>query len=215
MLFVEVFSNRHFYHVLTRFALNSKTAHYRIALIDEAFGGGMDRHWLFGYGYVGVDPMADNKNFTWEHKDLTNIYIAKLARFGLVGLIPFLFVNVLFYRRLIQASLRTRRSDEKWLFWCIGSAMVGLNIAMMTVTALAQFDVLFHMLIAVCENTRAIAASGANTAAQQSRAPERAQKPDKDRVRVGFPRPLRRKPRKRRPMRPQSASVNAPANYRR
>ena len=56
ILFVEFYSNRHWYEVLTRFAFSSHTAYYRIELMKEAFGGGMNGHWLFGYGYVGEGP---------------------------------------------------------------------------------------------------------------------------------------------------------------
>jgi len=150
IVFVECYSNRHAYEVLTRFALSPTTAYYRIGLFQEALGGGMDGHWLYGYGYVGIGPGNDNTNFHWEHQDITNIYIAKLVRGGLVALIPFLVLNVFYYRRLYEAYRSSRSPADEWLVWCIAAALVGWNVAMMTVAALELVNTLLHMLIAVC-----------------------------------------------------------------
>ena len=38
LLFVEAYSNRHFYHVLTLLSFDSASSYYRIGLIEEAFG---------------------------------------------------------------------------------------------------------------------------------------------------------------------------------
>jgi len=152
IVFLEFYSNRHFYHVLTRFAFNSETAYYRIGLFDEAFGGGMQGHWLTGYGYVGF--MADElkPGFNWFHKDLVNIYIARLARFGLTGLLPYLGVNVLYYRRLYRAAGQAPDPGDQWWIWCIAATLVGWNVAMMTTNVLAQLEPLMYMFIGMAGN---------------------------------------------------------------
>ena len=152
LIFVEVYSNRHFYHVLSGFAFSAENAYYRIALMEEAFGGGMTGHWLFGYGYVGIGPGNFNDNFNWEHIDLVNIYICKLAQVGLFGLTPFIAINVLYYRRLCQAGLAARRKEDLWFVWCYASALVGWNIAMLTVSALSQLETLLGIFVAICNN---------------------------------------------------------------
>jgi hypothetical protein len=152
LAFIEVYSNRHFYHVMTKLALNEETAYYRIGLFDETFGGGMIGHWLTGYGYVGMGPGNDNSNFNFEHKDLVNIYIDYMVRHGLVALIPFLLLNFLYYRLLIQASLRTRDPADHWMVWCFASVLIGWNVGMMTVSALSQIEIFMHMLLAVIVN---------------------------------------------------------------
>jgi len=149
---LEFYSNRHFYEIPTRAAFSEKNASYRIELVNEALGGGMTNHWLFGYGYVGIGPGSDNRNFHWQHKDLVNIYIERLAQTGLLGLIPFLFVNVLYYRRLYQAARVTVRRSDSWLLWCFLAALLGWNIAMMTVAPLDQVGILHFTLIAICCN---------------------------------------------------------------
>lgn len=151
-LFIEVYSNRHFYHVLTRLALNPETAYYRIRLFETAFGGGLDGHWTFGYGYVGLGPGNFNAlaGFTWETDDLVNIYIDRLVKFGLVGTIPFALMNVLYFRRLYEASKYARSEADKFLLWAFASALVGWNVSLMTVSALNQAVQMLSIMIAIC-----------------------------------------------------------------
>ncbi len=182
MVFVEVFSNRHFYHVLTGLALNPQTAYYRIGLVEEALGGGMTGHWLAGYGYVGIGPGTDDTNFHWLHKDFVNIYVGKLARYGLLGLVPYLFVNFLYYRRLVQAAKRARVKADKWMIWCLMAVLVGWNVAMMTVAALGQVSTLLYIFIAVANNmpafvTRRAPARAKSPAPSRSRGHRRSWRP--------------------------------------
>jgi len=161
MIFVEVYSNRHFYHVLTWFSFSNKTAYYRIHLLEEAFGGGMDGHWMYGYGYVGVGPGNDNTNFHWKHRDFTNLYIAILVRFGLVGVLPYIMMQILYYRKLYVAARSCRSPGQLWLIWCLTAALVGWNISMLTVSAFRQIAVFQYMLIGLCNNLPAIVRAAA------------------------------------------------------
>ncbi len=149
ILVVELYSDRHFYHVLTRFALQESTAYYRIQLIEEALGGGMDGHWLAGYGYVGVGPGTDNSNFHWVHKDFVNIYIGRLATGGLLGLVPFMVLNVYYYYCLYRATKLSRSFETSWMLWCLSAGVIGWNVAMMTVGALEQVNMLLGMILGV------------------------------------------------------------------
>jgi len=151
-LLVELYSNRHFYHVFARFAFSTRTVYYRIDLIEEALTGGMTGHWLFGYGYIGVAASNDNTGFHWVHKDMVNIYIAHLARTGLVGLVPFMFLNVAYYARLRLAMVRSYDMADRWLIWCFAAGLVGWNVAMMTVNLLSQIQPLFYLVIAIACN---------------------------------------------------------------
>jgi O-antigen ligase len=150
--FIEMFSNRHFYYVMTNFSFDPSNAYYRIGLFNEAFGGGMTGHWLTGYGYVGVGPGSDNTYFHWVHTDLVNIYIGYLVSFGMLGLVPMIVTNVLYYRSLYRAAKLATTESSRWLLWCITAALVGWNVAMMTVSALAQIETLLAILIGVTVN---------------------------------------------------------------
>lgn len=152
IIFIEFYSNRHWYEVLTRFAFSSSTAYYRIGLIEEAFGGGMDGHWFFGYGYVGIGAGTDNTYFNWQYQDMVNIYIANLARFGLFGALPFIGMNFLYYRALYIAGKKIKNIEDLWLIWCIMATLGGWNGAMMTINALGQISTILYILIAICCN---------------------------------------------------------------
>jgi hypothetical protein len=147
---LEVASDRHFYEVLTRFALNKGTASYRIGLINEALDGGMSGRWLTGFGYIGFGPGAWGHNgFNWAHSDLVNLYIGILARTGLVGLIPYLVLNGGYYWCLYRAGRIATNFEDRWMVWCIGAGLVGWNVAMLTVGALGQTSSLLYILMAV------------------------------------------------------------------
>jgi hypothetical protein len=175
LTFVEFFSNRHFYEVLDRVAFNPLTARYRTGLIEEAFGGGMSGHWLEGFGYIGVgETEFVNPQFEWEHEDMVNLYIAELARTGLLGAIPFMLVNFYPYRRLYRAGIKSRRTADLWLVHCFAAAMLGWHNAMMTVGSVGQTRVLLFLLFAAANNMprildAATATAPRNALASQSR----------------------------------------------
>jgi len=91
-------------------------------------------------------------NFNWVHKDLVNIYIAILVRYGLLGIFPYLCINFLYYKRLFEADSRVRTNADLWIIWCIMSTFVGWNVAMLTVSAMGQVNTLLFMLIGICAN---------------------------------------------------------------
>ena len=153
IIIVQVYSNQPFHEYLTRFAFSSENAFYRINLVKEAFSGGMTNHWLAGYGYVGFGlGIFENIDFNWEHTDFVNIYIGILVQYGLLGLLPFLGINILYYLRLYQAAKLTSNHADSWLIWCFLVTLVGWNIAMMTVSAMGQVRTLLYSLIAICCN---------------------------------------------------------------
>lgn len=141
------------------FAPNPRTAVYRVTLIQEALGGGMRGHWIAGYGYVGVGAGTDNTHFQWVHQDPVNIYIQILVRTGLLGLIPFVLANGLWYVRLMQAWAIAATPRAVWLVVCLLAAMLGINFAFMSVGALSQIRELLYVAIAMTANMPLIVAA--------------------------------------------------------
>jgi len=145
---VEIISNRHFYDVLGDFTFSSQTAWYRSRLIDVAlFEGGMSDHWLTGFGYnvdPGWGPRLDGRSYT----DTVNQYILELHRFGLVGLIPFLALNVVAVKWLRRAYRASALTTDRWLVWCVSGSLFGLWAAMMSVSLFGPPTTVFFMLLA-------------------------------------------------------------------
>lgn len=145
-LAVEVISNRHFYDVLTRFTFSSSTAWYRTRLFEVAFfEGGMSEHWLFGYGQVkdpGWGLKIDFRNFT----DMVNHYLLILARYGLVGFIPFMLMIIESIKMLIKSFKSSIYEQERWLIWCFTGIMFGLLNALNTVSLFGQPAIILYLL---------------------------------------------------------------------
>jgi hypothetical protein len=146
---VEIISNRHFYDVLcSRLTLDSGSAWYRSRLIQVGlFEGGMSGHWLTGYGW-GVDPGWCANIDRRDHTDLgTNQYLGILSAFGLVGLIPFLAMNISVAKRLVDAFKASPLSSDRWLIWCLSAAFFGLTIGFMTVSMFGQPTTIYYMIM--------------------------------------------------------------------
>jgi hypothetical protein len=144
---VEIISNRHFYDVLGGFTLNPATAWYRSRLIDVAlFEGGMSGHWLTGFGY-DVDPGWNANIDGRDHTDMVNHYLLVLSHYGLVGFIPFLTMNVMVVKRLVDAYKASIHSSDKWLVWCTSAGLFGLGGAFVSVSLFGQPTTLYYMMI--------------------------------------------------------------------
>lgn len=150
---IELYSNRHVPHVLGRVAFSSENVYYRIGLVSEAFGGGMDDHWTYGYGYIGLGPDEHKKEFDWYHQDMVNIYIARLARTGLTGAVPFVILTLLPYVRLRKAFLRAPTQEDQWLLWCFGAGLIGWQFAFMTVNLLNQMLMLYYVFMGIAASS--------------------------------------------------------------
>ena len=144
---MEVASDRHFYEVMSRFAMDSSTAYDRVGLYKEALGGGMNGHWIFGFGFVGLGAGNTNTYFAWEYKDFTSFYIEHLAKFGLIVVAPLLLVNAGYYILLHRTFKKFRSGADRWTLWCVAATLLGWNLAMLTVTTVSVLPQLLYMFI--------------------------------------------------------------------
>lgn len=149
---IAAYSGEPYADVLTDFALNPETAQFRLDLYREALNGGMSGHWWTGYGYVGQGPGTDSTNFHWRKDDIVSIYLLLLVRTGLLGLLPFVVANVLYYVRLVQALLLARTREASWMAWCVLAGMAGWNLGMLTVAPLTAILQLLFVFIAISTN---------------------------------------------------------------
>jgi hypothetical protein len=147
---VEITSNRHFFEVIDRFTLSSGSAWYRGRLIEIVFfEGGMSGHWIAGYG-PDADPgwwtRIDRRGFT----DIVNQYLLVLSRAGLIGLIPFLAMNVEAIKRLVYSDRLAIHYSGKWLVWCMAAALFGLFIGFWTVSIYGIPLTLYYIMLGLC-----------------------------------------------------------------
>jgi uncharacterized membrane protein YuzA (DUF378 family) len=145
-LMVEVASNRHFYDVIGRFTFNASTAWYRSRLFEVAFlEGGMSGHWLTGFGFA--DPGWGSRIDLQERTDIVNQYVLVLARYGLVGLIPFIAVLIAVFKKLVEALKKSVSQEDRWLVWCVLAAFFGLLGSFFSVSLFGQPTVVFYMIM--------------------------------------------------------------------
>lgn len=129
-------------------AYSRDTAQYRIGLIQEAFGGGMHNHWIFGFGNMGIRTVGEvNPEFTWEHQDLVNVYINRLARLGLVAALPFAALNLFAFVRLGRAFHLHRYESDARLAWILMALFLGWQLALLSATIVAQMITFFYVTL--------------------------------------------------------------------
>jgi hypothetical protein len=163
MMFIEVFSNRHWYEVMTRFAMNPDSAMYRIRLLQKVFiEGGMTGRWLTGFGYIGLGQGNYNAElgFDWDTQDMTNVFIALLVRFGLICVIPYICANVYMYMQLYAGYKKANGEADKWFLWCLSALLISWGIVLMTVGALVQIRTLLYLFFGLTAGLPAIMAAG-------------------------------------------------------
>lgn len=151
MIFIEIISNRHWYYVASSYlSFNAETAYGRCKLIEHALGGGMSGHWLLGFGFKDPGWWATLQGSELKGTDITNHYIVVLVQWGLVGLVPFLAVVYEACRNLRKAFVSAVTDADRWLIWCIISAMVGVLLAMFSVSLMGQIMNLFYVMLGFC-----------------------------------------------------------------
>jgi len=140
-IIIGIASNRPFYHVLASWAnpLGGAGWH-RAKLIDIAIDK-FDEWWLIGYG---------NKDPGWgpllgmAHTDITNQFILKGTRYGILGVIALCAVLVKAFQGLISTYRKQRHPVTKSLCWAFGSLLVSVTVAWMSVSFFGQLSTLFY-----------------------------------------------------------------------
>jgi hypothetical protein len=146
---VEIISNRHFYNVIDRFTFDPSNAWYRSRLFEVAFfEGGMNGHWLTGYGFEepGWGPKIDMR----DHTDMVNHYLLELSRYGLVGFIPFCAVIITAIRQLFKGFWAIRDDSDMWLIWCVAGGLFGVLLALNSVSLFGAPMILLYMMFGFC-----------------------------------------------------------------
>lgn len=149
---VEIIGSRHFYEEIDRFTFSGHTASYRIRLMEVAlFKGGMRDHWLTGFGW-GVDPGWMPKIYPGDERstDITNHYLVVLCRFGLVGLVPFLAMNIAAIKKLVDSYKVSMYSSDKWLVWCLSAALFGSAASFLGAYIFGPPTTVYYMMVGFC-----------------------------------------------------------------
>lgn len=128
-------------------------ASYRARLVEEAFTGGMDDHWVFGFGRVGLGTTEpDSPDFNWVHQDLVNMWILSLVFYGLFGAISLLLVNLCALGRLGMSLYVYSSPKTDFAVWLLLAGFIGWHVAFMAVAPLAPLLTFHYAMIGVISN---------------------------------------------------------------
>jgi len=138
---IGIASNRPFYHVIASWAnpLGGAGWH-RAKLIDVAIDK-FDEWWMIGYG---------SKDPGWGHyfgmgiTDITNEYILKGVRYGILGIIVLCAVLVKAFQGLISTYRKQQHPVTKSLCWAYGSLLLSVTVAWMSVSFFGQLSTLVY-----------------------------------------------------------------------
>ena len=150
-IIIGIASNRPFYHVLVSYAnpLGGAGWH-RAKLIDVAIEK-FDEWWMIGYG--SKDP-GWGHYFGMGHSDITNEFILKGVRYGILGVIALCAVLAKAFQSLISTYRKQRHPVAKSLCWAFGSLLFSLTVAWMSVNFFGQLVTLvycsFGMIGSLC-----------------------------------------------------------------
>jgi hypothetical protein len=140
-ILIGIISNRPFYHVIASAAnpLGGAGWH-RAKLIDLAIEN-FDEWWRFGYG--DKDPgWGPSLGMTWT--DITNEYILRGVRYGILGVIALSVVLVQAFRGLAAAHKKVKLPIAKSLCWTFGSLLFAVVVTWMSVSFFGQLITLFY-----------------------------------------------------------------------
>ena len=141
---IGIASNRPFYHVIASWAnpLGGAGWH-RAKLIDIAIER-FDEWWLIGYG--DKDP-GWGPELGMGTSDITNEYIIKGVRYGILGVIALCAVLAKAFRNLISTYRRMTHPAMKSLCWAFGSLLFSVAVAWMSVSFFGQLSTLVYCSI--------------------------------------------------------------------
>jgi len=150
MVFVEIFSNRHFYNMVDYIALNSATAWYRTKLLEVAISQ-LHEYWLFGF--KGRAPhhwgaLIDGRLIV----DVVNNYIYSAVVSGLLGAI---FLLVIQLKVIKNALLLWGNGDEDLRKFAFGMCclIISYFIGSMSVSVFGSGLVLSYIAYGLISDT--------------------------------------------------------------
>ena len=145
-ILIGLASNRPFYHVIVSWANPLGGAGYhRAKLIDVAIDK-FDEWWVIGYG--AKDP-------GWGHyfgmgiTDVTNEYILKGVRYGILGVIALCAVLAKAFKDLISTYRKQQHPVAKSLCWAFGSLLFSVAFAWMSVSFFGQLSTLVYCSLGI------------------------------------------------------------------
>ena len=145
-IFIQILSNRPFYHVIFSYASKlGGTGWHRARLIDLAINN-FGQWWIAGYG--GRDPgWGYYLGISWT--DMTNEYILAGVKYGLAGIIVLVWVLYAAFRGLRAAYQSANRAEIKSLYWTLGIVLISVAVIWLSISFFGQLLSLFYVVLGI------------------------------------------------------------------
>ncbi|MFC4271745.1 hypothetical protein GQF03_16725 [Sneathiella chungangensis] len=130
-IFLELASNRHFYHLIDYLALSSGNAWYRTKLLEVAVAQWRD-YWLVGTGGTDINywgGLLDGR----QHIDLVNHFVVVAVQGGIPALLMYVFSHVNAVRYGIKARKKSMDPYRRKLIFYLTSALIAVDVSSMSV----------------------------------------------------------------------------------
>ena len=155
-VFLELASNRHFYHLIDYLAIDPHTAWYRTRLMEIAVSQ-MSDYWLFGVGSNWPHHWAallDGR----AHIDVVNNFIVVALYGGLLALVMFITTHVLAIKHTVKAFKAEQSEPRKQLLFSLAATLIALDLSSLSVglfgPALLLSSILLGLLVSSTTNMK-------------------------------------------------------------
>lgn len=148
-LLLELLMNRPAYYVIAAIDLTgSSTGWHRAQLIESAIAH-FDEWWLAGTNFTR-HWMPTGVTWSPDHCDITNYYLQMGVWGGILVVVLFLAMIVTGFRHIgaILSSLPPAAGRERFITWCIGSALFAHTATALSVSYFDQSYIFFFLCLA-------------------------------------------------------------------
>ncbi len=154
LLALILFANRDPISILANYGFSASSSWYRVGLQKYTLHeGGMNGHWLAGYGETPP-------NYQAQYRDLCIHWVLLLVNNGILGVIGFYTFLGACIRRMWTASKQAQSLEDQWLLWSLMASLVGSLVLMMIVSFWMEMYNIYHVFLAVLANTPMLVGGG-------------------------------------------------------
>ncbi|HEV8292650.1 MAG TPA: hypothetical protein VGP94_12035, partial [Tepidisphaeraceae bacterium] len=147
-------ANRTPMEFMALFGKDQSSSWYRVGLQNFTLkGGGMNGHWVTGYGEI---PQQYNESF----HDLCIHWVWLLVIHGFMGIVGFYGFLATAAYSLWRARSLSKKLEDHWLLWSLLATLCASILGMLLVTLFSEVYFIYHMFIAILVNSDIIVASG-------------------------------------------------------
>ncbi len=145
IIFVEVASNRHFYHLISYLGLSGGTAWYRTRLIEVMLSH-IDEYWAIGIGGKSTDHWIDEIGGQ-ASLDIVNHFLLLAYLSGVMAPILYLTAHIIAIKKAIKAYNSPSPKKYKRFIFCLASAIVALDITSLSVGIYGPSLIISNMML--------------------------------------------------------------------